>query len=183
MTATSKTKGLPGMRGMDHIGLTVPNVDEATRFFCDVLGCEEFYRLGTFEDDETDFMKDHLNVHPRAKITNMRMLRCGHGANIELFEYQAPDKRTELPRNSDDGGHHMAFYVNDMSAAVEHLKAHGVTICGGPTLNQDNAEGGEYWCYFLAPWGAQFELVSYPNGRDYEKETDRRLWDTRAPAS
>lgn len=178
-SAAERAAGLPGLRGMDHIGLTVPDVDEAVRFFCDVLGCEEFYRLGTFRRDEDDWMTQHLNVHPRSTIDNMRMIRCGH-ANVELFEYGAPDKREALPRNSDNGGHHFAFYVDDIFAAVEYLKGHGVTILGEPTLNS-GAEEGEWWCYFLSPWGMQLELVSYPDGRGYERDFTTRLWDPRDP--
>ena len=174
--------GLPGMRGLDHFGLTVPDMEQAVDFFCDVLGCQELYQLGTFKVEEGDWMTEHVNTHPRAEITNMRMIRFGHGSNIELVEYASPDKREELPRNSDNGGHHLCIYVDDMFAAVEHLKRHGVKVLGEPSLNT-GAEAGEYWCYFLSPWGAQFELVSYPNGRGYEQHTKVRLWDTRDPAA
>ena len=37
---TSKRAGLPGLRGVDHVGITVPNMEQATAFFVDVLGCE-----------------------------------------------------------------------------------------------------------------------------------------------
>ena len=173
--------GMPGMRGLDHFGLTVPDMEQAVDFFCDVLGCQELYQLGTFKVEEGDWMTEHVNTHPRAEITNMRMIRCGHGSNIELFEYASPDKREEMPRNSDNGGHHFCIYVDDMSEAIAHLKRHGVQILGEPCLNH-GAEAGEYWCYFLSPWGAQFELVSYPSGRGYEQHTTKRLWDTRDPS-
>ncbi|HTR91523.1 MAG TPA: hypothetical protein VMI73_07260 [Trebonia sp.] len=29
---------------------------------------------------------------------------------------------------------------------------------------------GQRWRYFLAPWGMQFELVSYPGGKAYERD-------------
>lgn len=174
--------GLPGLRGAEHIGITVPDVEEAVKFFCDVLGCEEFYALGEFGATEGDFMTVNLNVHPRARITNMRMLRCGHGTNIELFQYESPDKKTEMPRNSDDGGHHIAFYVDDMDAALEHLKSHGVKLCGEKKQLQNNPEAGTYWCYFLSPWGMQFELVSYPDGKAYENDFENRLWHPARPA-
>lgn len=151
-------------------------------FFCDVLGCEELYKLGTFDAADDDWMTEYVNVHPRAEITNIRMIRCGHGANIELFEYTSPDKRDEMPRNSDNGGHHFCLYVDDIFEAVEHLKSCGVKVLDGPTLNS-GAEAGEYWCYFLSPWGAQFELVSYPAGRGYEQHTKTRPWDPRDPAA
>lgn len=37
------SKGLPGLRGTDHIGLTVPDLDEAAGFFENVLGFEPFH--------------------------------------------------------------------------------------------------------------------------------------------
>ena len=32
--------GLPGLAGTDHVGFTVPDMEAATRFFVDVIGCE-----------------------------------------------------------------------------------------------------------------------------------------------
>jgi len=48
-------KGLPGLRGSDHIGITVPDLDEAVDFFVNVIGCEPFYTLGPFSS-EMDWM-------------------------------------------------------------------------------------------------------------------------------
>ncbi len=173
--------GLPGLRGTDHIGITVPDLEAATRFFVDVLGFERFYDLGPFQADD-DWMQTHLNVHPRAQMRKLRFFRCGHGSNYEVFEYQAPDQHATPPRNSDVGGHHLALYVDDIGAAVAHLKAHGVRLLGEPTVRTAGPSAGQTWVYFLAPWGLQFELVSFPGGKGYERETTRRLWDTREPA-
>lgn len=173
------TRGLPGLRGPDHVGLTVPDLQEAVRFFVEVIGCEPFYELGPFADAGTNWMQDHLGVHPRAEIPSIRVLRCANGANLELFEYRAPGQATAPPRNSDIGGHHLAFYVDDMAAAVAHLRAHGVTILGEPTPMVGGPSAGETWVYFLAPWGLQLELVSYPGGKAYESDFAGRLWDPR----
>jgi len=172
---TTKTNGLPGLRGADHIGFTVPNLDEAVDFFVNVLGCEEFYELGPFQFDD-DWMQEHLNVHPRAVMKKLRFLRCRNGSNFEIFEYEAPDQNVSQPRNSDVGGHHIAFYVDDFDAALQYLQSHGVRILGEPTVRTAGPSAGQTWVYFLAPWGMQLELVSFPNGKGYEKLTDRRLW-------
>ena len=76
--------GLPGMRGIDHIGVTVPDLDEAERFFVDVLGAETIYTLGAKLADD-DWMQVTLGVHPRTIIREIRVLRLGTGSNIELF--------------------------------------------------------------------------------------------------
>ena len=169
------TKGLPGLRGTDHIGFTVPNLEEAVDFFVNVIGCEAFYELGPF-DAEDDWMQTYLNVHPRAVMKKLRFLRCKHGSNFELFEYSSPDQNTQQPKNSDIGGHHLAFYVDDFDTALDYLKRNSVKILGAPTVRTAGPSGGQTWVYFLTPWGMQLELLSFPNGKAYEQDTDRRLW-------
>lgn len=158
---------LPGLRRLDHVGFTVPDLDEATRFLVEVLGCEYLYSLGPFRSDD-GWMAEHLNVHPRAEVVENRFFRCGDLAVFEVFQYTSPDQGHAIPRNSDIGGHHVALYVDDLDAAVAHLRDHGVTVLGEPTASKGAAEGNR-WVYFLAPWGMQFELVSYPNGKAFDR--------------
>lgn len=172
---------MPGMQGAHHVGLTVPNMDEAVRFFVDVIGCEESIKLGAFKFAD-DWMNVHLNVNPRAEIKRFQMVRCGHGTNLEIFEYSAPGQAKTPPRNSDVGGHHLAFYVDDMDKAVAYLKSKGVRTLGAPSSFTDGPAAGLTWMYFLAPWGLQLEIVSTPKGMAYEKTAKRALWDPRSPA-
>lgn len=167
--------GLPGLAGADHIGITVPDLEAATRFFIDVIGCEVVFEVGPFMADD-DWMARHLGVDPRSKINKLRMLKCRNGPSIELFEYDVKDQRKTLPRNSDVGGHHLGFYVNDMNAAVAHLRQHGVQVLGEPTLMSEGPSAGLHWVYFVAPWGMTMELVSYPNGMAYEAGAKEILW-------
>lgn len=159
---------LPGLRRLDHIGLTVPDLDEAHAFFVDVLGCEYLYSLGPFAADD-DWMQTHLNVHPRATVVENRFYQCGDQAVFEIFHYTAPDQRDEIPRNSDIGGHHVALYVEDIDVAVDYLRAQGVTVLGSPTASKGPAAGNR-WVYFMSPWGTQFELVSYPQGKAFNRQ-------------
>ena len=80
------------------------------------------------------------------------------------------------------GGHHLAFYVDDFDAALKHLERHGVRILGEPTVRTEGPSAGQTWVYFLAPWGMQFELLSFPGGKAYEKEYDHKLWHPAKPA-
>ncbi len=43
--STSTASTLLGIRGIEHIGLTVPNLEDATEFFVNILGCEIVYTL------------------------------------------------------------------------------------------------------------------------------------------
>lgn len=164
----AKISGLPGLRRLDHIGFTVPDLEEATRFLVDVLGCEYMYTLGPYRDDRGEWMSEHLNVAPRAVMRKLHFFRCGDRAVFEVFEWEAADQRPEPPRNSDVGGHHVALYVDDLDVAVAHLERHGVRVLGDPTVSTGPSEG-QRWVYFLAPWGMQFELVSYPNGKAFDR--------------
>jgi len=173
--------GIPGLHGTDHIGFTVPNLDEVVDFFVNVIGCQAFYSIGPLSADD-DYMNRRLDIHPRSIIKGIRLLRCKNGANFEIFEYDAPGQQTRLPRHSDHGGHHIAFYVDDIEAAVTYLKSRGVRILDKPEHKVDGPDKGESWVYFLAPWGMQFELVSYPEGKGYEKDRPERLWHAASPA-
>jgi catechol 2,3-dioxygenase-like lactoylglutathione lyase family enzyme len=173
--------GIPTLRGQDHIGLTVPDLQAAIRFFVDVIGCQLVTTFGPFRDDEGPFMSDTLNVHPRAVIEQIALLRCGMGSSIELFQYSAPVQRADPPMNSDIGGHHLAFYVDDMTAAVDYLKANGVRMLAGPLSITEGPVAGQTINYFLAPWGLQLELISYPRGMAYEANSPVVLWSPKAP--
>jgi catechol 2,3-dioxygenase-like lactoylglutathione lyase family enzyme len=165
-----------GLVGMDHVGLTVPDIDEAVDWFEEVMGCSAPLTFGPFSDPTGTFMQDLLGVHPRAVIEQITMIRCGKSANIELFEYDAPDQRTDPPKNSDYAGHHVAFYVDDIDAAVAHMTAHGVEKLLGPLPVTDGPAAGQTINYFRAPFGTYVELISYPNGMAYEDEPGRKLW-------
>lgn len=172
---SESTRGLPGLRGTDHIGFTVPNLEEAVDFFVNVLGCDPCYELGPFAADD-DWMEKTLNVHPRTVMKKLKFLRCKNGSNFEIFEYAAPGQNMQQPQNSDVGGHHLAFYVDDFDEALDYLRSKGVRILGEPVVRTEGPSGGQTWIYFLTPWGMQLELVSYPNGKAYEKDYDLRLW-------
>lgn len=171
---------IPGLVGTEHVGFTVPDLDEAHRFLVDVIGCEYVYSLGPYEADD-DWMAVHIGVDPRARIKELRFFRCGHGPNFEVFQYETPEPQAPQPRNSDIGGHHLALYVHDMDAAVAHLRAHDVEVLGDP-WNSSGPALGQRWVYFRAPWGMQFELVSFPGGKAYEAHASRLLWHPARPA-
>ncbi len=165
---------IPGMRGMEHIGITVPNIDQACDFFEKILGAKTLYTAATnFRADDSDWMKVHLNVHPRCVITEFRYLRLGNGTNLEVFQYEAPDQNQTPSKNSDIGGHHLAFYVDDIHAAIAFLRANDVKILGEPTAYTEGPNLGLTWCYFMAPWGLQLEVVSSPNGTVFDNEAKK----------
>jgi catechol 2,3-dioxygenase-like lactoylglutathione lyase family enzyme len=129
---TASADSIPGMRGHDHTGITVPDMKQAVDFFTEVVGCKKAMAFGPFADDKGTFMQDLLGVNPKAVIEEITLVRCGFGSNIELFKYTAPDQKDAKPRNSDIGGFHIALYVDDVAAAKAYLEGKGVATRMGP---------------------------------------------------
>lgn len=158
---------LPGFKKVDHIGLTVPDLDAAIDFYRDVFGAEVEHRLGPIAASDlpampsgSDWMEAHLDVKG-AKLEKA-LLKLADGMMMELFQYDEPgDARREPPRNCDIGGHHVAYCVEKLEPAVEFLVARGcrsmeglIDLPEGPTANERSQ-------YMADPWGNYFELMEY----------------------
>jgi catechol 2,3-dioxygenase-like lactoylglutathione lyase family enzyme len=169
-------RGELGLVGADHVGITVPDINEAIEWFEDVMGAVAPLTFGPFSDPTGTFMHDLLGVDPRAVITQITMLRLGHSGGIELFEYEAPDQLHTHPRNSDWAGHHIAFYVTDIGDAVEYMQSRGVEKFLGPLPVTEGPAAGQTINYFRTPFGTFIELISYPQGMAYERDPSRPLW-------
>ncbi len=168
--------GIPSARGIDHLGYTVPDLEQAVRFFTEVLGGQAVFYAGPFSDPDGSWMATNLDVDRRCSL-RFAMVRMGADTSVELFEYEAPDQSRVSPRNSDVGGRHIAIYVDDINAAIEYLRGFDeVTVLGEPTLNVDpSPNAGSRFVYFRSPWGMYFELFSAPQGMAYESMTAARL--------
>ncbi len=71
-------------------------------------------------------MREHLGVHPRTVMREIALLPpAATGRNLEVFQYEPAHGQAPQPRNSDIGGHHLALYVDDLDAAIAHLRARG----------------------------------------------------------
>ncbi|WP_272948389.1 VOC family protein [Ornithinimicrobium sufpigmenti] len=163
-------------RGIDHIGLTVPDMEQAVQFFTGLLGFEDFYAHGPYEDLDGDSQTVYFDRHPRARTVQIRMLRT-RNLNLELLQFESPDQVRRMPKTSDWGSAHIALYVEDMAKAVAYLRAQDVEVLGGslPLPGPETGTNAEF-CFFLTPWGQPLELISYPHGKAYERDTSRRLY-------
>jgi len=167
--------------GIDHVGITVPNLAQAEQFFSNALGCVPVTHIGPFKLDAAALDAD-TRFAPRADSVVLAMIRCGTGSNIELFEYTNSKGSPQIPKAEDMGASHLAFYTDDIAAAVAYLKSQGITVLGEPITMPAGDTEGETWVHFRSPWGAEMELVSYPKGKGYEKSARLKLWNPKRPA-
>lgn len=167
------------IRGLDHVGLAVHDIEAATAFLRNGLGAEVIYENlveGRDAPQQGAETEERLGLTQGARITAIRMLRLGHGPGLELFQIAAPDQHGPA-RASDLGWQHIAVYADDLDAALHRFAAAGGTILGAPhDLPAKESGSGNRFCYARAPFGALVEFITYPSPLPYEAGTALRRW-------
>jgi catechol 2,3-dioxygenase-like lactoylglutathione lyase family enzyme len=168
-------EGLPTATNVHHVGVTVPDLDDAVGFFVDCLGAEVLYRKGPFGDDG-DAMERRLSVDPDA-VASLAMLRCGPTTNLELFKWEAPDADKDAPRLSDVGATHIAVQVGDVDEATAAVEERDDTeVLDRPRTNEGGPTEGLRYVFFRTPWGGYVELVEVPDAMPYAEDADDVLY-------
>ena len=147
---------LVGLRAVDHVGLTVPDLDSAIAFFERVLGATVVYRDGPL------IWPDQANSS-RPTIAGTAMLRFGPVTNIELVAF-ADAPVGDAPALSAPGGHHLGLIVDDLDRSLLDLEHEsGVRVLGQPrTIPADRPQAGTRYVFASTPWGLKLELLELP---------------------
>ena len=173
-----KDAAKPGIRGIDHAGLTVPDVEAASRFFEEAFGAKAVYDVLPKDggDMSGEGPEAELGLMPGTRIVHMRLLRLGNGPSLELFQMEDGEQK-EAPRLQDLGLTHLALYVDDMDAAMEGMKRAGGSFLKGPhPLAGVEDNSGNAGIYGRTPWGMLIELLTYPGGIDYPNSATTIRW-------
>jgi catechol 2,3-dioxygenase-like lactoylglutathione lyase family enzyme len=171
------------LAGVQDLGFTVPDLDQATGFISSFFGAEVVSERGPTADRRRSSMRAFANADVRAEIRGSRLLRTPF-LNLKLVEASYPGQREVWPTMLDVGGWHLAGYVDDMDEAMDFLESCDVYVLGPgkkPTTNPPEVGEGSYACHCMTSWGFHFELTSYPNGRAYMSEFDDHLWNPSNP--
>lgn len=120
---------------IDHIAVTVRDMEENIRFYRDVLGMP---LVDSFYDE-----------HEKAQIAFLE----AEGCQIELL---APDTWAEREAAPEQGYglSHLAFLVENIEEACQNLKACRISFLQEPLESQ-----GLKWAYFQGPEGVVLELI------------------------
>ncbi len=168
------------IRGIDHIGMTVPDIEQATTFFRQAFGAEVIYEsVSRAEKDklDQDAQQSTLQLFPGTQVHAVRMLQLQHGPGVELFEMHGPEQH-EPQRPSDFGLQHFALYVDDFAPAIDAFTRAGGRMFTEPKpLSFPTEKGpGNAFCYGATPWGSVIEFISTPSYMPYEETTPLRRW-------
>lgn len=166
-----------GLRGVDHVGFTVPDLDEAIQFWTEVVGARLALRHGPYgsgPDTPRQFGRP-----ADSSVAGIAMMRLG-ATNIELLQFDSPSASTQRPRPDEAGGHHIALYVDDLDGAVRAAVSAGIKVFGEPMpLPGPESGPGARFIFLQTPWGLIVELVSYPQGKAFHAEDPDLLHDPR----
>jgi len=166
---------MSNVRAVEHVGLTVPDLEQATTFFAEAFGAQKIYDMLDEPFGGPDVEKA-LGIPQGAVIEAIRMMRLGNGPNLELFTYTGVTQRDPVIP-SDYGIQHFCVYVDDIDAAAAQFEKAGGTLLSPPLdLPGGDAGPGNRFLYARTPWGSTVELVTCPSPQAYEATTDLRRW-------
>ncbi len=151
-------------RGIDHVGMVVPDMEQAVAFFKDVFGAKTAYI--NHEATEPPICGkpfcDEVRVAETTKLIEFCMLCFPNGGSLELFHYETVEEKRQPLRTSDIGITHVAFYCDGLEAAYQRvLDAGGEMFSPIRELHGEIEEGTGRYVYGATPWGMIIELLEY----------------------
>lgn len=149
-----------GFSMVNHIGITVSNLEKSITFYETLTGKKVSNRdeIGGKRMAQTQGLNDTLIKYANLRLDNI---------NIYILEYVEPKSKKASYSNEQISAMHMCFEVEDIDAAVARLKEIGVEPNGTPIVfhEEDGLKSGfgTGVAYFTDPDGTNLELIA-PKG-------------------
>jgi methylmalonyl-CoA epimerase len=96
---------------VDHIGILVSNIDEATRLYGDCFGAQI---------DKIETLSE--------RGVKAAVLSLAQGANLELLEPLPGSNMAKVLENRGEGLHHIALEVDDIDKELSRLSERGIEL-------------------------------------------------------
>jgi catechol 2,3-dioxygenase-like lactoylglutathione lyase family enzyme len=146
---------------IDHVGITVSDLDRALGFYRDLLGLRVLADSTLSEPEVADLLGfDSVQL----RIAD---LDSGDGRVVELIQYLQP-KGTRIDyQSADPATAHIAFTVDDLASVHERLVRAGATIVSRRPITISEPGGsfdGAICLYVRDPDGVILELVQRRSG-------------------
>jgi catechol 2,3-dioxygenase-like lactoylglutathione lyase family enzyme len=141
---------------IDHVGITVSDLDRALGFYRDMLGLRVIAE-NTLTESEVAELLGLDSVHLR-----IADLDSGDGRIVELIQYVQPKGRPIAYESSDVATTHIAFTVDDLDAVRKRLTDAGATMVSRRpiTISEPGGDFDGAICLMVRdPDGAILELV------------------------
>ncbi|WP_285017331.1 VOC family protein [Novosphingobium sp. fls2-241-R2A-195] len=152
---------LPGVIGVHHIGVSVPDLGKAREFYLEILGAVEEVEPLSWSDNP--FIDEVVGLEGSA--ANQFFCRLGN-LQIEVFQYDTPKQAPQDPRRgvNEYGYTHMALQVEDVLAVHERIVAAGLPVHTPPamegiTVDASGVKHGYAGTYCRDFFGNVFEIL------------------------
>ncbi len=141
------------VRGFNHTGVIVADLERAIGFFRDLLG---FQVLARGPRDPALIGRMTRLPRPEVEIAYLQ----GPGHRVELIRYVSNGNRGfDQPKVYDDGAAHIALDVDDVPAAVEAAAAHGLEPVGEIITIDAGPNRGRKVVYLASAYGLLIEFI------------------------
>ena len=152
-------------RMMNHVGLSVPDLDKAIDWYQRVLGFQVLmgpYEVTVGDSYGSRMLKDFFG--PELKRLRMVHMSMGNGIGLEVFEFIEPKSR--LPENTFDYTRGGFYHISITEPNIENL-VNRILDSGGRQISQIweiYRDSGFKAAYCQDPFGNVIEIFTH----DYE---------------
>ncbi len=157
-------------RAFSHIGLSVPNIEQAVKFYSEVMGWYIVMEPSTIKEENTTaigimceevFSKGHGDFKIAHLVTS-------NSIGIELFEFVDNDQQKQPFTFKNTGLFHFSIQDPDIEGMIEKIVANG----GKQRMPIKEYYPGEKpyrMCYVEDPFGIVFEIYTHSYEVTYSK--------------
>jgi len=134
--------------GVDHIGVSVGDLEKSISFYRDIMGMEVEYK----SYHEGKAVSDVVGI--KGAILNICVLR-DDSCKIELIEYKHKKLSKNYKIQNEPGLIHICFFVKNIDEEYERIKSKGFVFNSPPMVTREN---GPKITYFKGPDNVIIEL-------------------------
>lgn len=188
--------GIPTNMGLDHVGIVVPDVEQAKAFLMDVFDAQLDWEIRREPEPNAGERgwSDIFGLHPESYLAHVAMLKCGEHPltqYVELFEWHSPDQARPKDgwfKFSDIGNSYISFTVKDLERVVRHVKDSVIPKWPGTRFIQDPPMNfplrGEVCTstFLVSPWGMWIELTCWSKSKELGQVIKAQRTEERHPA-
>jgi catechol 2,3-dioxygenase-like lactoylglutathione lyase family enzyme len=143
------------VKGCDHIGIQVRDVESSARFYEEALGFEQVERWTLSHP----YVQRVVGYYPDVTLEIALLAIPDSSVFLEIVEYRGVDRAAIDPATANPGTGHFCLFVDDLDDFHAKLTAKGVEFVSGVETPTWGPNKGGRLVYMKDPDGIRVELV------------------------
>ena len=119
---------LPHAGAINQIAYVVPSIDEAAKWWAEVMGVGPFLALRDLEFETSDYLGEER------PITYSAAIAYSGGLNVELIEPKGPSIFADWLAEGRSGVQHICVFTDDFASTAAEAEARGAKRLQGGTI-------------------------------------------------